>query len=39
MNGGECYMYNPDICEGDFCPGDCDKCYKAELVLEAEVEE
>ena len=22
------YMYEPDICDGDFCPGDCDYCSK-----------
>ena len=21
-------MYEPDICDGDFCPGDCDYCSK-----------
>ena len=30
MNGGECYLYDPDYCDGDFCPGNCDICYKAE---------
>lgn len=22
------WAYDPDKCEGDFCPGDCDKCPK-----------
>lgn len=24
------YMYSPEKCDGDFCPGDCDRCSKAE---------
>ena len=36
MNGGECYLYDPNFCDGDFCPGNCDNCYKAELIWEAE---
>ena len=22
------WYYNPDICDGDFCPNNCDNCYK-----------
>ena len=22
------FAYDPDICDGDFCPCDCDKCPK-----------
>jgi hypothetical protein len=24
------WAYSPEKCEGDFCPGDCDICNKAE---------
>ena len=24
------WAYKPEKCEGDFCPGDCDYCRKAE---------
>ena len=24
------YKYDPDICDGDFCPQDCDRCPKAD---------
>lgn len=24
------YQYDPDVCDGDFCPMDCDHCPKAE---------
>ena len=24
------YAYEPWKCDGEFCPGDCDLCYKAE---------
>ena len=33
------YLYNPDICDGDFCPQDCDRCYKREKAEEAAYEE
>lgn len=23
-------MYDPDICDGDFCPQDCEHCPKAD---------
>lgn len=36
MNGGECYMYNPDYCDGVPCPGNCDNCYIAEKIMEDE---
>jgi hypothetical protein len=26
------WAYSPEKCDGDFCPGDCDKCGKAEEV-------
>ena len=25
---GTRWRYNPEVCEGDFCPGDCDVCPK-----------
>lgn len=34
MNGGECYMYNPEVCEGKPCPGNCDNCTVWELAEE-----
>lgn len=33
------YLYNPEICDGDFCPQDCDRCYKADACMEAAAEE
>jgi len=39
MNGGECYLYDPAVCDGDLCPGDCDICWKAEEIGEEEGEE
>ena len=24
------WAYEPEKCDGDFCPGDCDFCHKAE---------
>lgn len=32
------YLYNPDICDGDFCPQDCDRCPKREKAEEAAYE-
>ena len=32
------YAYNPDICDGDFCPMDCDYCPKREAAEEANME-
>ena len=33
-------LYNPEICDGDFCPLDCEHCYKRdkaeEYMMEAE---
>ena len=28
--------YRPDVCDGDYCPLDCDVCPKAEMILEME---
>ena len=28
------WAYDPDICDGDFCPLNCDHCPKADLVME-----
>ena len=30
MNGMECYMYDPDYCDGKLCVGNCDECPWAE---------
>ena len=26
------WAYEPDICDGDFCPNDCDRCSKAKWI-------
>jgi L-lysine 2,3-aminomutase len=31
-------MYDPDICDGDYCPMNCDYCPKRHLVEEKEAE-
>ena len=28
------WAYEPDICDGDYCPGDCDSCYKTEIIID-----
>lgn len=33
------YLYNPVICEGDYCPMDCDRCPKADEALKLQEEE
>lgn len=33
------YLYTPEVCDGDFCPMDCDHCYKADAAMEAQAEE
>ncbi len=38
------YAYEPWKCDGEYCPGDCDLCYKADWVrddedLEEEIEQ
>ena len=30
------WAYNPSKCDGDYCPGDCDLCRKAEEEEEVE---
>lgn len=30
------YLYNPEICDGDFCQMNCDNCYKHDAALEAQ---
>jgi len=30
------YLYTPEICDGDYCPLDCDICQKKEIILEKE---
>ena len=30
------HMYDPDVCDGDFCPSDCDNCPKADRGEEEE---
>lgn len=29
------YLYNPEVCDGDFCPMNCEHCYKRDRALEA----
>lgn len=33
------WLYTPEICDGDYCPLDCDRCYKADAAMEAQCEE
>lgn len=33
------YLYVPEICDGDYCPLDCDRCQKADKILEMMEEE
>ena len=33
------WAYDPDICDGDFCPMNCDYCPKTDKVLEKQAEE
>lgn len=33
------WAYCPAYCDGDFCPGDCDCCPKADEVMEEEEDE
>lgn len=33
------YKYDPDICDGDFCPHDCDRCPKADREEEEDEED
>lgn len=33
------WAYNPDVCDGDFCPMDCDYCPKRDNALEAASDE
>ena len=32
----ELYAYTPEICDGDYCPRDCDRCWKRDLSIEEE---
>lgn len=29
------YLYVPEVCDGDFCPMNCDNCYKHDEALAA----
>lgn len=33
------WLYTPEICDGDFCPQNCDACPKKELIFEREEDE
>ena len=28
------WLYNPDVCDGDYCPMNCSHCYKADKIIE-----
>lgn len=28
------YLYDPDICDGNVCIGDCDSCHHADEIFE-----
>ena len=30
------YRYEPWKCDGEYCPGDCDLCYKADWIRDDE---
>ena len=32
------YAYTPEICDGDYCPQDCDRCRKRDMIEENEEE-
>lgn len=36
---GWLWAYNPDVCDGDFCPNNCDYCSKRDAAEEAAAEE
>ena len=33
------WAYNPEVCDGDICPQNCDHCSKADLAMGAEDDE
>lgn len=33
------WAYDPEICDGDYCPMNCDICPKADKVMEKQAEE
>lgn len=33
------WAYYPDVCDGDFCPQDCDNCYKKDDAVAAAADE
>jgi len=32
------YLYNPDICDGDLCVMDCDRCPKRHIIEDLEAD-
>ena len=38
-NGKDIWAYNPDVCDGDFCPMNCTHCYKRDKALDTDEEE
>lgn len=39
MSMTDIWAYNPGICDGDFCPLNCDICPKRDDAMEANAEE
>lgn len=35
QNMTDLYLYVPEVCDGDFCPMNCDNCYKHDEALAA----
>lgn len=33
------WAYDPEICDGDYCPMNCDNCQKTNKALEKQAEE
>jgi len=33
------WLYVPEVCDGDFCPQDCDRCYKSDAAMEAQAKD
>lgn len=33
------YLYTPEVCDGDYCPKDCDNCIKADAAMSIADEE
>lgn len=38
MSRRDIYAYNPDVCDGDYCPMNCDYCQKRDEAEAAAME-